>query len=110
MKRFGKLFTMLVVALLVFSVISIFAFAEESAAPADSTAPATQSEKEAISEGKFLFYDASAKTYTEYDNSSFFTRVAALKDGDAIVLLSNLDLENVGYQTKPNQTSRALHT
>ena len=54
MKRFGKLFTMLVVALLVFSVISIFAFAEESATPADSTAPATQSEKEAISEGKFL--------------------------------------------------------
>ena len=59
MKRISNIFAILVTALLVFSLLGVFALAE------DATPTAAEAKKEAISEGKFLFYDSSAKTYTE---------------------------------------------
>lgn len=90
MKRTSKIFAILLTVLLIFGVIGIVTLA------VDTTPAATDDRKEAISEGKFLFYDSSAGTYTEYANSKFATQVAALKDGDAIVLLSDVHSETYG--------------
>lgn len=102
MKRTGKIFAILATLLLVFSILGIFAFANESA----PVATATQEKKEAISEGKFLFYDASENTYTECKNSKFSTYASKLKDGDAIVLLSDLHYEGQYVSISSAGTSR----
>jgi len=87
MKKFTKLMTVLLALAVTLCAISIFALASDS--QAESLSPA-KAHKPAEKEGYFLYYDASADTFTEVANSSFSSKFAAMDHGDTIKLLSDI--------------------
>ncbi len=88
MKKTAKIFAILATLVLIVSALCIFAFAAEG-----GSTGTVREHKTAISEGKFLWYDADGNNgqgkYTEMNNSAFFSTLTSMQNGDTILLLSD---------------------
>ena len=82
MKRTTKILALLAALVLTVGAVAVFASAQVNSDPV--------AHKPAEVEGKFLYYDASAGTYTQYANSQITAKMKALDDGDVIKLLSDV--------------------
>lgn len=94
MRKSTKLLTVLLTLVLALSVVGIFAIAASTEAGNTATA---LTRKKAENDGYFVYYDKSADTFTDKENSTFEATVESMSDGDVIKLLSDLNCTTNGY-------------